>query len=510
MKSVIIVLIILFLGLIIYPIDGTEEEITVVANTIDAALNKNFFSRLESRYTVRLIHPSDFDAEMYSPILIIVGGPSAPEGTGALIHPFLSSEEEMIIEEEGDVLIKLNLWTYNQTVIIIAGSHREQTHSLCDRQLEPIQSLINGLHAVRTQYDSELSVVAFLWPTMLTPADEIAPYLSLDGEPPFPYDRDEPCWFFWIDEYPSAKFAHPCRFIFVGVQTGNITVYHETWWPVLNGQSLWMFSDYWNSTYWVTVPQWSQPASSSQSAISPLLSDGADRALIINGWVPGQLLEEDFRADEQMMKDIFTSAGLQVTVKRTREGMEQILSQWSEEMIPDSTFLLYITAHGSEESVLVGETLFSVTDLNTLLIGFGGVHVIVILDAPYGSSCVDELRVVAETIIVASIDTPAYGDWDPDHDENPTDGGSEFSSSLHVSLAQLLTDEGRVEGMQQCAHTLRESWYTLLLAEAFTRVHTLDAGAAHQITSPHIWRKQSSVEFVEKEYKEESEECACG
>lgn len=500
----------MLLGMAFPPGTGASGEIIVVVNSIDERLNMDSISFLQAQHPVKLVHPSDFDTEKYLPFIIILGGNRSPEGTGEIVGPILSSGEIPLIEEEGAVLVKMNVWTYNQAVIIVAGSHREQTKSLCGSRVQSILPLMKGMDSIRSGYDGDGKALAFLWPFLVTPADHISPYLTSRDEHSRSYELTEPCWFFWIDEYSCAKFAHPCQFIFVGIHTDSITIHHEVWWPVLNGESVWTSSEYWNSTYWVTIPPFSRPISSLLQLVPSSRSVGTDRALIVNGWAPGHPLEEDLSEDDHRMRIILTAAGLNVESLTTLEAMETTCTQWSADMAPGSTFLLYITAHGSQGSVLLGETLVPLEYFNNLLMGFGGIHVIMIIDAPCGGIFIEELKSMAEVIIMASTSLQVYGDWDPDHDVNPTDGGSEFSSSLEESILHILADGEWMERIMKCAGTSRESYYTLLIAEAFVEAQGSDAGAFMNYTLPRIWRREEDGEFIEKEYKEESDGCACG
>ena len=500
----------IFLGSIPHSLSGTSGTCIVVANTIDTHLSSDTFSLLESLYSVQVVHPGEFDTETNSPQILFLGGASAPEGTGALVTSFLSPQEIRLIEEEGAILVKLNIWTDDQVVIVIAGVDRQQTASLCREYIQALPSLLNSIRAVRNQF-TEDTAAAFLWPVPITPEDRIAPSFSSTEETiPSPYLLDESCWFFWIDEYPCAKFAHPCTYLFVDIFSGNITVHHETWWPVLNGVPLWSSSDYWEHSYWVQAPQFSPSSQYARYALPSVQSDGSDRVLLINGWAPGHPLRAHFDKDEQMMTTLFTAVGLQVTTVRTVPAIQTMLSQWADEMKAGSTFLLYISTHGTEESILAGDTFLRVADIKNMLIGFGGVHVIVVVDAPCGRWIVKELQGMAEAVMVATLDSRVYGDLDPECDVNPTDGGSEFSSSLAEGMYTLITDQVRMNTIQRCAETLRESWYTGVLCEAFTTGIALDAGALLHYTRPYLWRRNSTEEFIQKEYKEASDECACG
>lgn len=51
---------------------------------------------------------------------------------------------------------------------------------------------------------------------------------------------EKPVWFGWINDSPQAFFAHSTRYVFIDARTGSYTIETYSWWPVVNGKSLWM------------------------------------------------------------------------------------------------------------------------------------------------------------------------------------------------------------------------------------------------------------------------------
>ncbi|MCI0715524.1 MAG: hypothetical protein L0Y77_04275 [Chlorobi bacterium] len=51
---------------------------------------------------------------------------------------------------------------------------------------------------------------------------------------------NKPTWFGWINDNPQAFFEHETRFVYIDAVTGNYEVTAEKWWPVVDGESLWM------------------------------------------------------------------------------------------------------------------------------------------------------------------------------------------------------------------------------------------------------------------------------
>ena len=105
------------------------------------------------------------------------------------------------------------------------------------------------------------SYIAFMHREPLRSGDELGPY-GPDPMPPdvtglpyvIPYDFEGVVWFFWIDRAPYARYAHPTQFVLIDAADGTFEVYDEAWWPVLNGQSLWIEpTEYWNRSHWASA-----------------------------------------------------------------------------------------------------------------------------------------------------------------------------------------------------------------------------------------------------------------
>ena len=53
---------------------------------------------------------------------------------------------------------------------------------------------------------------------------------------------EKPTWFFWIDDEPDAKFAHPTRYVYIEADQADprlnngIIVDFQAWWPMINGK----------------------------------------------------------------------------------------------------------------------------------------------------------------------------------------------------------------------------------------------------------------------------------
>jgi len=79
-------------------------------------------------------------------------------------------------------------------------------------------------------------VMAFLAMIPVDSATSYYPYANEDLEKIL----TKPIWFGWVDDDPQAFFEHETRYVFIDARTGEYTIETYNWWPVVNGESLWM------------------------------------------------------------------------------------------------------------------------------------------------------------------------------------------------------------------------------------------------------------------------------
>lgn len=367
------------------------------------------------------------------------------------------------------------------------------------------------------QLDDELIVFGLSDP--LQPGDRLEAYrppaLLEEGAEGRLIEVETESWFFWIDDYPGARFAHPNRFVLVESGGGAVQIIEESWWPLLNGQGLWVDEqEYWDEDQWVfTNLSWRpNPTRSNREsetvqgkwpagihAVLPreqysLQESGVGSAIVINGWSTGESLQEDFEVDADHMHDIYQDLGFDTTYlgptqdsNPDRDGENSLdeIGKWfwdqRERLKPSQTLFVYITGHGfvSGESGDgfaggVSEDLLEIW----LKLFDPGVHIVVIVDSCYSGSFIDTLQGVADLIITSTNATdPSYGDIDPEGDPNPEDTGGEFTSGFVEDWNLILDDPVEVQKVQDRASREGESFWEALAALSSVTAIEKDAGA---------------------------------
>jgi hypothetical protein len=79
-------------------------------------------------------------------------------------------------------------------------------------------------------------VTAYLGMETVSPGSTIWPFKNYEK----PITVSAPTWFGWVNDVPLAFFQHPTRYVLINALDGSYEVLNKNWWPVLNGESLWM------------------------------------------------------------------------------------------------------------------------------------------------------------------------------------------------------------------------------------------------------------------------------
>ena len=378
-------------------------------------------------------------------------------------------------------------------------------------------------------------VIVFGWQMPLLLSDELVAFNPPEYAPPSqPLQLTDESWFFWVDDAPGARYAHPSRFVTVDRVSSEINVVEEEWWPLLNGAGIFTDGDaYWDEDNWVfSNLDWrpGNPAASSLSSgqagllmqvpdtelftAAPVLGqDSPGRAIIISGNGNNDAQNKEFATDSKNMLELLDQAGFDAKyygpesdTNPDRDGVNDFdsVSSWFranwEKMEPGDTLFVYITGHGyvSKDD---GEGNAAVTSEGLLQTWLGspflidpGVNIIIVIDSCYSGSFVDTTDKFADmTITSTSATDPAYFDRDDSNDPNPEDVGGEFSSGFVEGWRRIMSDPAEVDRVRRKAADRGISFFEALSGEAYLTAVDLDAGFINEKTFPLLVPGQPST-----------------
>jgi len=414
-----------------------------------------------------------------------------------------------------------------------------------EQAIERVVSEVVG----EAQFDTPLIVFALDEP--LQPGDVIGAY-QYEGYEPVPVQRtiDAPTWFFWIERTPGGEFAHVSTFVYVDATSGAISTSAEMWWPVLNGEGLWVKeADYWDMDNWVFHNVDFRPEAHLGRATSkvfalpafrPALDNGGTtRGIVVNGWKPGQSGEENFAANADQAVNELSADGFDVDYYGPENSMipaenhsgdpdGAAVAEWfrlrSDELGEGDTLFVYITGHGlpSTSSGNVGGV--SERSLQTFLGRFDpAVEVIVVVQGCFSGLYLDGLNDLADlTITSTDALTVSYMDIDPHpidsflpfvntDDVNPSDRGSEFSSGFWEDWRGVREDPAQQAIAKDKAARTATGYWSNVAGTSFVSAVEKDAAVRYELEFPHaVWGSQATRPAVLVDETDDGVSCIDG
>ena|GEM_PF-6069458 len=157
---------------------ATQTGIVVLANDIDYNLGFDFFAYfVNNGHNVTRATVANFDALKTEPLVVVLGGPDAPEGVGHIVDNLLEeSDREFLRNAPGSnaMYVKTNVWKTPQTVVVLAGNNRQDTNEIA---MEKRTEVINKTAAVQ----EEIAEIATETEIILTIEDETHGWATNNG-----------------------------------------------------------------------------------------------------------------------------------------------------------------------------------------------------------------------------------------------------------------------------------------------------------------------------------------
>lgn len=109
-----------------------KPNITVLANSIDMNLSNHLLQFLEDiGIGVVRTDATGFDNHRQDSLIIILGGPDAPEGVGIINQEIMTEEQQNKVRKDSDFMVFAYLDPWNQSIFqrvtVLAGSDRYET-----------------------------------------------------------------------------------------------------------------------------------------------------------------------------------------------------------------------------------------------------------------------------------------------------------------------------------------------------------------------------------------------
>jgi len=169
----------LVLVLVLTGIASGQPQVTVLANSIDLQLSQSYLDTLSSLgIGVEIINARKLPQHQGDGWILILGGPNAPEGVGAVVNGLLTQRERQdILGSPGSkvTVVVTNPWADRQKVMVFAGYGKEQTRKLFG---EAQGDLMKSLRFNDSSYleNNTGNIVG------VPPLDETQPFTEVDAD----------------------------------------------------------------------------------------------------------------------------------------------------------------------------------------------------------------------------------------------------------------------------------------------------------------------------------------
>jgi len=275
---------------------------------------------------------------------------------------------------------------------------------------------------------------------------------------------EQEMFFFYLDLAPGSFYAHPVKYILVD-EEGNHEEYDAEWWPKIGGEvPMSLVKD---------IPD---PADIIAASVEPAVSIGNIMdylfPYLISQWTEGFIIVQGLMPSENLYGCAVTTylngVNFFNAYKNAFSDLEGLVQSDStqvldtiEQMVEEgkSVITIYIIAHGNVDYVRLGGQSFTANQFKNKMAEFPDVIFNFILGSCHSGSFIDNLSLLnnvcaVETACAADEGAyPDYDSWGSTNDVNPSDTGSEFTSSIIAAMAEIVSDSAKMSSIQTWAST---------------------------------------------------------
>lgn len=208
-------------------------------------------------------------------------------------------------------------------------------------------------------FSTDTQLVAFGYPNLLVLGDTV---WSSDDDSSAMAITDS-TWFFWVDDYKAAFFAHPTRFVYVDRQTGTIEVKNWNWWPMINRVPIWSTnSERFNSTDNIYGNPLIEPTTTNSNPPGNIQGGKNQYNRVYLYMVSGgdDDLEKVIKADmdnvENATKQYFGEENIVQIKRRPKVTMQQLcndLDDLEDSSPPCDKIIFYYVGHGEKDRLIL-------------------------------------------------------------------------------------------------------------------------------------------------------------
>ena len=271
-------------------------------------------------------------------------------------------------------------------------------------------------------------------------------------------------FFFYLDLAPGSFYAHPVKYILVD-EEGIHEEYDAEWWPKISGkvpesliQDIPAQKDIIAANVEPSIPY----GQLMEYILPELISQWTEGFIVVQGLLSGESLYGASVTTYLNMINFFSAyknafSDLEGLVQSDATQILDTIDQMAEE--DKSVITIYIIAHGNVDCVKLGGQWFTATQFKNKMAEYPDVIFNFILGSCHSGSFIDDLSTLSNVCAIetaCAADEGAYPDydvWGSTYDVNPSDTGSEFTSSIIEAMVEIASDSSKMSSIQTWAST---------------------------------------------------------
>ena len=273
---------------------------------------------------------------------------------------------------------------------------------------------------------------------------------------------EEEMFFFFLDLAPHFYYEHPVKYILVDKE-GNHEEYDALWWPKINGVVPEVFLK--------EVPDEGDVVQTNVTLVAAVgtISDYIFPALV-SIWSEGFIVVQGLMPTENLYQDAVNTYlnGINFfnTYKSTFSTVEGLVQTDASQVLDTidqmaeegkDVITIYIIAHGGVDSIRLGGQWFYASQFRNKMAAHPSIVFNFILGSCHSGSFINNLSSLDNVCVVETACSPDEG-ASPDkdvvgsfNDYNPSDTGSEWTSSLIAAMFNITQDSTKMDKIKTWA-----------------------------------------------------------
>ncbi len=311
----------------------------------------------------------------------------------------------------------------------------------------------------------------------LPPGAVIVEDSGMAAKASFQMTLEEETFFFFLDLAPRSFYEHPVKYIMVDKE-GNHLEHDALWWPKINGvvpEVILKEVPEANDVVQTNVSLVAAVGTAIDYIFPPLVSQWSEGFIVVQGLMPTENLY-NCAVDTYLNGIGFFNAYKSVFSRvegLVQSDALQVLSTIDAMAAEGKDMItIYIIAHGGVDSIRLGGQHFYASQFRSKMAAYPDIDFNFILGSCHSGSFINNLSSLDNVCAIetaCSSDEGASGDvdsWGSSNDYNPSDVGSEWTSSLIAAMYSIAQNSSKMNNIQTWATNNEVPVTCMLICEA--------------------------------------------